>query len=157
MSKKRCSSCACLSWCHDWYMYNIGESSDEPNARDCDKYLSQYKYKVTCNTNGFEILEKGALRPIAYQLSGWDSKTEVFYKCANCGQDFRLLGQLEKYCHSCGKKQNWKGFVKYCSKDFSDLYFGISGKAVFIRQQELMAHFDPKTGDIKRGEGFVVC
>lgn len=63
MSKKKCSSCAYLSWCHDWYMYNIGESYDEPNAQDCSKYLSQYKYKVICNNNGFEILEKGTLRP----------------------------------------------------------------------------------------------
>ena len=30
-------------------------------------------------------------RPIPYALSQWDSGTEILYKCAKCGCDFRTL------------------------------------------------------------------
>ena len=31
-------------------------------------------------------------KPIPYALSTWDSRTEMFYKCCACGQDFRMFG-----------------------------------------------------------------
>ena len=61
-------------------------------------------------------------RPIPYALSQYGSCTEVLYKCANCGTDFRILGNQEQYCHGCGTKQNWPNSPRYCSKEFKQKY-----------------------------------
>lgn len=55
-------------------------------------------------------------KPIPYSLSQYGSCTEVLYKCAECGTDFRILGRQEVYCHGCGNKQDWSDSPSYCSK-----------------------------------------
>ena len=61
-------------------------------------------------------------RPIPHSLSMWDSGTEILYKCAKCGCDFRILSQHEKYCHNCGIKLDWSKSPKYCSPEFKKKY-----------------------------------
>ena len=62
--------------------------------------------------------------PIPYQLSQWDSKTEVFYKCPQCGCDMRLLGNRQNYCYDCGQKLDWKFCIRYVTEDVKCMYLG---------------------------------
>lgn len=61
-------------------------------------------------------------KPIPYALSQYGSCTEVLYKCAKCGTDFRILGRQEAYCHGCGNKQDWSNSPSYCSEEFKQKY-----------------------------------
>ena len=61
-------------------------------------------------------------KPIPYALSMWSPGTEVFYKCSECGQDFKMFGNRELYCHNCGLKQDWSDSPKHCSEEFKQLY-----------------------------------
>lgn len=61
-------------------------------------------------------------RPIPYALSQWNTGTEVLYKCAKCGCDFRILGQHEHYCHLCGVKLDWTKSPVHCSEQFKSEY-----------------------------------
>ena len=61
-------------------------------------------------------------KPVPYQLSQWDSRRQIFYRCPICGQDFRFYAELEKFCHNCGNKINWENVPKYCSEDFQKQY-----------------------------------
>ena len=63
-----------------------------------------------------------SMRPIPYQLSQYGSGTEILYKCANCGADFRILGRQHDFCHKCGTKQNWEISPQYCSPEFKEEY-----------------------------------
>lgn len=67
------------------------------------------------------ITEKGH-KPIPHSLSQYGSGTEVLYRCANCGTDFRILGKYEAFCHGCGAKQNWENSPIYCSEQFKEMY-----------------------------------
>lgn len=60
--------------------------------------------------------------PIPYRLNQWGSGREVIYKCAECGADFRILGDQEEFCHRCGAKQNWSNSPRYCSAKFKEEY-----------------------------------
>jgi hypothetical protein len=53
--------------------------------------------------------------PIATDISGWNGRIEIIYSCSNCGQDFRILGDKERYCHSCGHRVEWQ----YCRRAIS--------------------------------------
>lgn len=61
-------------------------------------------------------------RPIPYALSQWDTGTEILYKCAKCGCDFRILSHQENYCHQCGLKLDWTRSPRYCSPEFKKRY-----------------------------------
>lgn len=61
-------------------------------------------------------------KPIPYALSTWDSRTEMFYKCCACGQDFRMFGNRELFCHNCGLKQDWSDSPTNCSEKFKKEY-----------------------------------
>lgn len=61
-------------------------------------------------------------KPIPYALSMWAPGTEVFYKCCECGQSFKMFGNKELFCHSCGLKQDWSDSPQHCSKEFKDEY-----------------------------------
>ena len=61
-------------------------------------------------------------QPIPYALSMWSPGTEVFYKCAECGQDFKMFSNRELFCHNCGLKQDWSNSPKHCSAEFKQLY-----------------------------------
>jgi hypothetical protein len=61
-------------------------------------------------------------KPIPYALSQYGSCTEVLYKCASCGADFRILGHHELYCHRCGAEQYWSDSPSYCSQEFKQQY-----------------------------------
>ena len=67
------------------------------------------------------ITEKG-YKPIPHSLSQYGSGTEVLYRCANCGTDFRILGKYEAFCHGCGVKQDWENNPIYCSEQFKEMY-----------------------------------
>lgn len=61
-------------------------------------------------------------KPVPYALSTWSPRTEVFYRCSECGQDFRMFGDRELFCHNCGLKQDWSDSPKHCSEEFKDEY-----------------------------------
>lgn len=61
-------------------------------------------------------------KPIPYALSMWSPGTEVFYKCSECGQNFKMFGNRELFCHNCGLKQDWSDSPKHCSEEFKQLY-----------------------------------
>ncbi|MBQ2389747.1 MAG: hypothetical protein II305_06810 [Clostridia bacterium] len=61
-------------------------------------------------------------KPIPHSLSQYGSGTEVLYRCANCGADFRILGKHETFCHGCGVKQDWENSPIYCSEQFKEMY-----------------------------------
>jgi hypothetical protein len=52
----------------------------------------------------------------------WSPGTEVFYKCSECGQTFKMFGNKELFCHNCGLKQDWSDSPQHCSKEFKDKY-----------------------------------
>ena len=62
------------------------------------------------------------LKPIPFTLSQWGSGTEILYKCPKCGQEFRILGNHEKYCHNCGQGIEWEGVPVRCSTAFKQLW-----------------------------------
>ena len=51
------------------------------------------------------------MKPIATEISSWHPYKKVIYKCANCEQDFRIFGFMEKYCHNCGTKVDWDDVI----------------------------------------------
>ena len=61
-------------------------------------------------------------KPIPYALSMWSPGTEVFYKCSECGQTFKMFYNKELFCHNCGLKQDWSDSPQNCSKEFKDQY-----------------------------------
>lgn len=48
--------------------------------------------------------------PEPVSISDWNYK-EIIYRCRKCKTEFRFFGELEKYCHNCGNKQNWEGVI----------------------------------------------
>lgn len=46
--------------------------------------------------------------PIPFRISNWDNGDRILYKCPKCRASFQILGNLEKYCHNCGRKIEWK-------------------------------------------------
>ena len=69
-----------------------------------------------------KAITKEGCKPIPHSLSQYGSGTEVLYRCANCGTDFRILGKYETYCHGCGVKQDWENSLIYCSEQFKEMY-----------------------------------
>ena len=67
-------------------------------------------------------MQKIKKKPIPYQLSQWDSRTEIFYKCPDCGQDFRFFGSKEKFCHDCGCAIDWSTSERFCTPEFQQQY-----------------------------------
>lgn len=61
-------------------------------------------------------------KPIPYALSMWSPGTEVFYKCSECGQTFKMFYNKELFCHNCGLKQDWSDSPQHCSNEFKDQY-----------------------------------
>lgn len=73
-------------------------------------------------------------KPIPHSLSRYGSGTEVLYKCAKCGTDFRILGKYEAFCHGCGNEQDWSDSPQYCSEIFKKRYDDLVYKRyAFIR------------------------
>lgn len=46
--------------------------------------------------------------PIPFCISAWDNGDRILYKCPKCRASFQFFGDLEKYCHNCGRKIEWK-------------------------------------------------
>ena len=61
-------------------------------------------------------------KPIPYQLSMWNTMTEIFYKCAVCGQNFKFYFNDEHYCHNCGNEIDWTNVPHYCTEEFKNRY-----------------------------------
>lgn len=58
------------------------------------------------------------MKPTAIEITSWQPYREVIYKCSNCGQDFRILGNKEHYCHSCGIQVDWKNIITQLPESF---------------------------------------
>ena len=67
--------------------------------------------------------EKVSKIPIPYELSQWDSRTEIFYKCPKCGCDMRLLGKRQNYCYECGLKLDWEFCIQYVTEEIKEMYW----------------------------------
>lgn len=47
--------------------------------------------------------------PIPFRISDWDNgNRRILYQCPKCRASFQFFGDLEKYCHNCGRKIEWK-------------------------------------------------
>lgn len=92
-------------------------------------------------------------RPIPHQLSMWNTGTEILYKCAQCGTDFRILGRGESYCHGCGLKLDWSKSPKYCSEEFKQEYDSLvyDNHAILYRAEtELATEYDKQLFELMR-------
>lgn len=69
-------------------------------------------------------MRKKSRIPIPYQLSQWNGRTEVFYKCPTCGCDMRLLGSRQNYCYDCGQKLDWEFCIRYVTEEVKGMYWG---------------------------------
>lgn len=69
-----------------------------------------------------KTITKESYKPIPHSLGQYGSGTEVLYRCAKCGADFRILGKHETFCHGCGVKQDWENSPIYCSEQFKEMY-----------------------------------
>lgn len=58
------------------------------------------------------------MKPTAIEITSWQPYKEVIYKCSNCGQDFRIFGNKEHYCHTCGTEVDWKNVMIQLPKSF---------------------------------------
>lgn len=46
--------------------------------------------------------------PVPFCISDWDNGDRILYRCPGCGTSFQFFGDLEKYCHNCGRKIEWR-------------------------------------------------
>lgn len=58
------------------------------------------------------------MKPTAIEITSWQPYQEIIYKCSNCGQDFRLLGDREHFCHTCGVEVDWQNITKRLPESF---------------------------------------
>ena len=68
------------------------------------------------------------LVPVPYQLSMWDSMTEIFYECHKCKCDMRLLGRHQNYCYKCGQALNWDNLPTNLIQQDAKEYWGIQNE-----------------------------
>ena len=59
------------------------------------------------------------IAPTAVEITSWHPYKEIIYKCSNCGQDFRIFGTKERFCHNCGKKVDWDGVPTTLKEPFN--------------------------------------
>ena len=59
------------------------------------------------------------MKPTAIGITDWQPYKEIIYKCSNCGQDFRMFGDRERFCHTCGTKVDWQDVIKRLPKSFN--------------------------------------
>lgn len=65
--------------------------------------------------------------PIPFRISNWDNGDRILYKCPKCHASFQIFGNLEKYCHNCGTKIEWR---------FSPTFLDTEEKAEYDSYQE---------------------
>lgn len=58
------------------------------------------------------------MKPIAIGITDWPPYKEIIYKCSNCGQDFRMFGDRERFCHTCGIEVDWQNVIKRLPEPF---------------------------------------
>ena len=46
--------------------------------------------------------------PVPFRISDWDNGDRILYQCPKCRASFQIFGNLERYCHNCGNKIDWK-------------------------------------------------
>lgn len=79
---------------------------------------------------------KMALKPTATEITSWQPYKKVFYKCSNCGQDFRMFGNKEHYCHNCGTEVDWSNILTSLPQPFN--------KNDYNREKELISEINKK-------------
>ena len=60
--------------------------------------------------------------PIPFRISDWDNGDRILYQCPKCCASFQFFGDLEKYCHNCGRKIEWKFSPKFLDADEKSEY-----------------------------------
>ena len=60
-------------------------------------------------------------KPVAETISDWNPK-KIFYKCAVCGQSFRMFETKEKFCHNCGTEVDWNNVITSLEAPFTGDY-----------------------------------
>lgn len=58
------------------------------------------------------------MKPTAIEITSWRPYKKVIYQCSNCGQDFRMFGDKEHYCHNCGVEVDWDNVIKQLPEPF---------------------------------------
>lgn len=60
-------------------------------------------------------------KPVAETISDWNRK-KILYKCAACGQSFRIFEAKEKFCHNCGTEVGWDNVITRLEAPFTGDY-----------------------------------
>ena len=60
--------------------------------------------------------------PIPFRISDWDNGDRILYQCPKCRASFQFFGDLEKYCHNCGRKIEWKFSPTFLDADEKSEY-----------------------------------
>lgn len=82
--------------------------------------------------------ENRKMKPTAIAITDWQPYKEVIYKCSKCGQSFRMLGDKERFCHTCGTEVDWNGVIKNLPKPFNkDDYDGEQKLIADINKKQL--------------------
>lgn len=58
------------------------------------------------------------MKPTAVEITSWSPYRKIIYQCSNCGQDFRMFGTKERYCHHCGTKVSWNKVMTELPESF---------------------------------------
>ena len=58
------------------------------------------------------------MKPTAIGITDWQPYKEIIYKCSNCGQSFRMFGDRERFCHTCGVEVDWQDVIKRLPEPF---------------------------------------
>lgn len=81
------------------------------------------------------------MKPTAIEIISWQPYKKVIYKCSNCGHDFRIFGDKEKFCHNCGVEVDWHGIIKQLPDSFDkNDYVGEKELIAYINKKQLTEH-----------------
>lgn len=78
------------------------------------------------------------MKPTATEITSWQSYREIIYKCSNCGQDFRMFGNKEHFCHTCGTEVDWENVIIQLPEPFDkNDYDGEKDLIAYINKKQL--------------------
>lgn len=63
---------------------------------------------------------KAKMKPTAIAITSWHPYKEIIYKCSCCSQNFRILGNTEKFCHNCGTEVDWDNVMTHLPEPFTN-------------------------------------
>lgn len=80
------------------------------------------------------------MKPIAYDISQWDTRTEIFYKCPTCSTSLKLLGNKAKFCYQCGCEIEWKDIPLHVTEKISNRYHSLNAEEQYIMMKRINAN-----------------